>query len=118
MARRGKNEGSIFRRTNGTWRAQVSVDGKRLSYTAKTRNECHDWIRKTLDQVDQGMTFETKNLTLKEYIKEWIAIRKKVLRPKTGFQYEKLINKYILPALGKIKLKDLNVIFVNNSGLN
>ena len=31
---RGKNEGSIFRQSNGKWRAQVSIEGKRISHTA------------------------------------------------------------------------------------
>ena len=113
MARRGKNEGSIFKRSNGTWRAQVSIDGKRLSYTAKSRNECHEWIRKMLDQIDQGMTFEGRNLTLGNYIKDWITTRKKALRPRTGIQYELLITKYIDPNLGRIKLKDLNLRVFN-----
>jgi hypothetical protein len=33
MARiRGKNEGSIHQRKNGTWRAQVSLEGQRLGH--------------------------------------------------------------------------------------
>ena len=113
MARRGKNEGTIYQRPNGTWRAQVTIDGQRLGFTAKKRAECHEWLRKTLDQIDQGMTFESKNLILKDYIQDWIATRKKILRPKTGFQYDKLIDLYILPALGKTKLKDLNIRVIN-----
>lgn len=113
MARRGRNEGTIYQRANGTWRAQVTIDGQRLGYTAKKRAECHEWLRKTLDQIDQGMTFKSKNLTLKDYIQEWIVTKKKTLRPKTGFQYDKLIDLYILPALGKTKLKDLNIRVIN-----
>jgi len=113
MARRGRNEGTIYKKANDTWRAQVTIDGQRLSFTAKKRSECYDWLRKTLDQIDQGMTFETQNLTLKEYLKDWITIRKNVLRPKTSFQYEKLINIYIQPAMGKVKLKDLNIRMIN-----
>lgn len=110
---RGKNEGSIFRQSNGKWRAQVSIGGKRLSHTANSRAECQDWIRKTLNQIDQGLTFEDSNLTLAEYLKAWIAIKKNSLRLKSGFQYERLIDLYILPMLGKTKLKDLNLRMVN-----
>jgi integrase len=109
MANRGRNEGSIFRKPNGKWRAQVSIAGKRLGITASTRAECNDWLRKTHNQIDQGVTFEGQNLTLAEYIKGWIAIKKNDLRMSTGFQYEQLINLYLVPGLGRIKLKDLNL---------
>ena len=66
-----------------------------------------------LDQVDQGMTFEGRNLTLSAYLKEWIAVKKNALRTKTGFEYEKLIGLYVEPALGKLKLKDLSLQVVN-----
>ena len=58
MAKRGNNEGSIFKKKNGKWRAQVSINGRRLSRTASTRAECHDWLRKKLDQIDKRLTFE------------------------------------------------------------
>ena len=66
-----------------------------------------------LNQIDQGLTFEDSNLTLGEYLKEWITIKKNDLRLRSGFQYERLINLYISPMLGKIKLKDLNLRIVN-----
>lgn len=59
------------------------------------------------------MTFEGRNLTFGTYIREWITTRKKALRPRTGHQYEQLINKYILPHLGRIRLKDLNLRVFN-----
>jgi len=113
MAKRGNNEGSIFKKANGKWRAQVSINGRRLSLTANTRAECHDWLRKKLDQIDKGLTFEGQNLTLGEYLKEWIAIKKNALRLNTGLQYEELIALYIEPRLGKMKLKDLNLRVIN-----
>jgi len=113
MANRGRNEGTIFKKPNGTWMAQVSIDGKRISHGSKSRAECHDWIRKMLDQIDQGMTFEGRNLTLSAYLRDWIAIKKNAVRANTGNQYEKLISLYIEPELGKFKMKELNIRVVN-----
>lgn len=107
MAKRGNNEGSITKRSNGKWRAQVSIDGKRLSFNGKTRAECQVWLRKMLDQIDQGLTYNGSQTTLAEFLSGWIATVKTSLRPKTAHQYEVLINNYIVPELGKIKLKDL-----------
>ncbi len=111
---RGRNEGTIFKQTNGKWRAQVSIGGTRLSRTTATRAECHIWLRKILDQVDQGLTFEGRNLTLADYLQEWIATRKGAVKVKTAFQYERLINQYLKPGLGKFKLKDLNLYVINH----
>ena len=113
MAIRGKNEGSIFRKPNGSWVAQVSLLGKRISHSAKSRAECQTWILQTLDQVDKGMTFETRNLRLSEYLQEWISVKKSSVRQRTAFQYERLIVAYVVPMLGRLRLKDLSLRVVN-----
>lgn len=113
MARRGKNEGTIFKKPNGSWMAQASIDGRRVSHAARSRAECHDWLRKMLDQIDQGMTFEGRSLTLSAYLREWIAAKKNAVRPKTGYQYGQLISLYLEPGLGKLKLKDISFRVVN-----
>jgi integrase len=114
MARRGKNEGSIFRKANGTWRAQVSLEGRRISHTASTRAECHDWLRKMLNQVDLGMTFHGRNMALNEYLNDWLATKKNSLKLNTAVQYERLLSLYVRPKLGRVKLKDLNLQLINH----
>jgi integrase len=107
MARRGKNEGSIYKRKNGSWRAQISIDGKRLSFTADSRAECNEWLRRTMDLVDQGMTYQSRNLSLQEYLQDWFLVKKSTIKTKTAYDYERNINKYLISHLGNIKLKDL-----------
>ncbi len=109
MARRGKNEGTIFRKDNGRWRAQVSIEGKRLSYTAWSRAECLDWLRRTQTQIDEGLTFKNRNLTLAEYLDDWMAAKAFTLRARSLDQYAKLSTLYLKPILGKMKLKDLSL---------
>ena len=108
MAKRGNNEGSIYKRKNGTWRAQVSVNGKRTGFSAETRAECHQWLRKTMDLVDRGMDFKNKDLSLQDYIRQWFKIKRHTIKKKTAYDYERLIEKYILPALGNVKVKKLS----------
>lgn len=113
MARRGWNEGSISKRSNGTWRAQVLFGGKRINFSAKTRTECQQWLRKTLDQKDQGIGFEGRNILLGTFLQDWISTKGNALKPKTTLQYESLINGYIIPAIGRKKLFDLNLLLIN-----
>lgn len=113
MAIRGKHEGSIYRKPNGSWVAQVSIEGRRISHVAKTHADCHAWIRQMLDQIDNGFNVETRNLTVSGYLREWMAVKKRTLRVRTAFEYERHITRNIEPLLGKVLLKDLSVRLVN-----
>ena len=69
---RAHNEGSIYQRSNGKWRAQVSIDGQRLSFTAETKKEGLAWILETKNQIDKGLTFQGAGTTLEEFLSEWL----------------------------------------------
>jgi hypothetical protein len=57
MARRRANhEGTLYRRKDGHWCAQVSLEGHRLTKYGKTQRECHDWIKEMLGKIDTGLT--------------------------------------------------------------
>ena len=105
--KKGNNEGTITKLPSGSYRAQVTLDGQRLSFTSKTRSECQAWVRKTLDHIDEGLTYEGSQTTLDEYLKNWLVTAKTALRPKTGHQYQQLVEYHIIPVLGKWKLKEL-----------
>jgi integrase len=105
--RRGNLEGSIHQRPNGRWRAQISLDGKRLSFSAKTRQECQEWLKRIQTQIDTGMTFTGAQQTLQELLEGWLLTIKPSIRPTTWYQYDMNIHRHIEPVLGKIRLKDL-----------
>ena len=63
---RSHNEGSVYQRPNGKWRAQVSVDGRRLSFSADTKKEGLAWIQETKNQIDKGLTFQGAGTTLQD----------------------------------------------------
>ena len=105
--RRGNSEGSLFQRPNGSWRAMMSLNGKRLSFSCKTRQEAYVWIKKTTAQVDAGLTYQNANITLEEYLVRWLGNLLTALRPDTWHNYAITCRNYIFPVLGKFKLKDL-----------
>ena len=104
---RGKKDGSIHRRENGTWRAQICLEGKRLSFSSKTRRECQEWLKKVIGQIDNGLTYASSTVTLGEYLKSWLESTKASNRQATWKHYEQLARTYVLPHLGKARLKDL-----------
>ncbi len=105
--RRGNNEGTIYQRPNGTYRAQISLDGNRLSYNGQTRKACQDWLRKTSVRIDDGMTYEGAKTSLKDFIGEWLTMKSTTVRHHTERQYRQIARDYILPHLGSKELLQL-----------
>ena len=106
---RGRNEGSIFRRCNGTWRAQITLNGKRISYGSKTKAECQAWLRRMQFQLDQGYDYQGGKISLEEHLHLWLDASKASLRPNTAHQYGQIIRMHIVPYIGGIQIKDLQL---------
>ncbi len=106
--KRGQGEGSIFRRKNGLWVAQMTIQGKHLTKYSKSQSECREWLRKVRAQVEDGLTFSGAQVILSAFLNEWLVLNSTSVRPKTSDQYKQIVNQHIIPDLGKIKLKDLN----------
>jgi integrase len=104
---RSHSEGSVHQRSNGKWRAQVSIDGQRLSFTAKTKKEAWDWVQETNYQIKNGLTFKATDTTLDEFLREWLVTVSSSRSQGTHSSYKWTVDKRILPYMGKVKLKDL-----------
>jgi integrase len=105
--KRGNGEGSIYRRKNGTWSAQVSLQGCRQSRTFRTQHEALDWRRKILGQICDGMGYTGSQLTISEYMEGWLINKKATRRYSTWLHYDWLVRRYISPTIGIMKLKDI-----------
>jgi len=104
-SKRGNNEGSIFKRMDGRWCAQVSLNGRRITKYGKTQKECRDWVNLTLDKIDHGLTFDGAQVSLQQYMESWLSGKTLARRPSTVRNYRRYMNLYILPALGKMRLQ-------------
>lgn len=102
--KRGNNEGTIYKRSDGTFRAQISLDGHRMSHSAKSHKECRDWNRKMGLLIDDGLTYEGAKTTLEDFLEEWLTMKSTIIRPSTERQYRQITRDYILPYLGKKEL--------------
>lgn len=114
MARmiRGKNEGSLHQRSNGTWRVQISLNGKRISKGFKVKADAMIWLRQMQLQLDRGLDYNAGKITLAEYLPQWLDNSRPALRPKTARQYDDVIRKHITPHIGEFQLKDLRLVGV------
>ena len=62
----------------GKWRAQVTIDGKRISQVAKTQRDATEWVKKMTNQVAQGLTFAATQKNIKTFLTEWLAIKETI----------------------------------------
>ena len=112
--RRGNNEGTIYQKADGKWRAQVTCKGERRSHTGTTRKECQEWIKTTIRKFDDGLTPKGAKITVEEHCQSWLTMKSTILRPYTYKQYRQIMRDYIIPELGKTLLVDLESQQIQN----
>lgn len=107
--RRARGEGSVFQRKDGYWVVQIELgDGKRKQYYLKTQKEAVEKLRKAQRELEQGTLVTGPQQTVKQYLEYWLEeVHKPSLKISTYVKYRKLINSYIVPALGHLKLEKL-----------
>src|SRR5437773_1400601 len=89
--KRGNNEGSITRRKDGLWMAQVTLGRdpqtgklKRATFYGKTRQEVADKLTKALREKQQGTFVTPHKTTLGVWLDIWLwEYKKPRLRPIT-----------------------------------
>lgn len=108
MTKRANGEGTIYHRENGTWNARVTLDGQRISYSARTYKEAQSWVKTTLQQMEQGLTLDATKTTVGQLLDNWMSVKASKLRPATLDQYQNEIRVYLKPYMGQVILKDLS----------
>jgi integrase len=117
-SRRGNNEGSIYKRSDGRWVATVSVGydfatGKpiRKYLYGKTRKEIKDKMLKALTETKDNNIVIPEKITLGEWLNRWmVSYKKNTLKSSTYESYEMFIKNHINPIIGNIPLTKLQAI--------
>jgi len=112
--KRANDEGAIFKRPNGKWQAQITLEGKRISKTFSSKKECRLWNRDMTMQKERGLSFIATKTSFQDYLIQWLEDIKQSLRPTTWSQYQGVVNNHIVPILGKIKLASLSSRNIQN----
>lgn len=113
--RRGHHEGTIRERPDGTWEARLSLpNGGRKSLYARTRREVQDKLRDARRDLDHGLDLTKHRVTVGTFLQDWLASKKPpAVRPSTHASYAGHVTHHLIPALGSIKLRELNASHVN-----
>jgi integrase len=112
--RRGAGEGSIYRRSDGRWVGQYEVEGKRRYVYGQDREGVRARLTKALADRDAGMVFDSRNLTVCEYVPLWLDSIESAVGPRTWKRHEELTRLHVIPRLGSAKLDKLNAMQVQS----
>jgi integrase len=107
MKRRGNNEGTIYQRANGTWCAQVTIQGQRKTIYGKTRALVQRKMREILANAEQGIMPAPERLTGATFLERWLEDDASHLDQYTVKNYTVHVRRHIIPAIGRIKLAQL-----------
>jgi integrase len=117
MGKNSNGEGSIYPHKRngkkvgyrGSYWVHTAEGAKRRYVSGKTRDEVHDKIIEALGNRAQGLVFDAGSLTVEKYLTRWLkdSVRGTV-RPSTYEVNRHMVEPHIVPALGRLKLKDLN----------
>ena len=116
--RRGRGEGSIFKRKDGTWQGAVTIgytdEGKQKRKTVygKTQAEARAKLDEIKQQVISG-TFTDTKLIVKAYLEHWLKEKERQVKPTTmEKKYKFCVNKHIVPRIGRIRLDKLTPLHI------
>jgi hypothetical protein len=98
--RRGRGEGSIYRRKDGRWVGQYEVGGKRRYVYGKTRKEVASKLTKAVADGNEGLVFDSDHLTVAQYLDRWLDSIRDTVRENTWVRHE--INGFVEGCLERI----------------
>lgn len=118
--RRGSGEGTISYRSKegryeGRYTVQTPKGPKRKVVYGKTFEETRIKLAKAISDRDADLLFDAEDLTVAEYLSRWIrGPAKKNVRLSTYARYEQCTRKHLIPALGRLQLKKLTALHLED----
>lgn len=113
-SRRAKGEGSIFKRKDGTWSGKIPIGynsngSVKYRYVyGKTQGEVKNKVDELKGDVITNNYVDPNKITITQWLNNWLNITiKESVKETTWLSYESMIRKHINPAIGGIKLMQL-----------
>src|SRR5258708_7589824 len=109
--RRGKGEGTVYQRSDGRWRAEITLqDGKRKTLYARTQEDVIQKLHQAQYEQRQGILATGPKQKLADHLTYWLEqVKKRKVRVSTYMRYRAALNTHILPALGHVQLNKVTM---------
>jgi integrase len=113
--KRSNGEGSITRRKDGLYMARYTVQTatgtKRKTLYGKNREDVAEKLVDALSNRNQGLVFDAGSQTVGEYMEQWLQTSaRESARESTYESYRNQVRRYVVPAIGRVKLKRLSAM--------
>jgi integrase len=113
--KRSNGEGSITRRKDGLYMARYTVQTatgtKRKTLYGKNREDVAEKLVDALSNRNQGLVFDAGSQTVGEYMEQWLQTSARgSVRESTYESYRNQVRRYVVPAIGRVKLKRLSAM--------
>jgi len=116
MPRTGAN---IYKRKDGRWEGRYIKDRQPSGKAVYGYVYAHSYkeVKEKLHMAISGQVFSpqhrTPDSTFSELAAMWLESKKVKVKESTYNKYKNILNKYILPYIGSIRLRELSLICVN-----
>jgi integrase len=114
VARRNNGEGTIrYDRERKRWEARITteiIDGRqvRKKLTAKSKDELLEHLKQARKAVDEGLPAPDRRETVAKFLDGWLEHLAHTDRSSaTVVNYTNVVNYYVTPKLGRVKLTEL-----------
>jgi integrase len=116
--RRADGEGTVYQLSDGTWKAELSIDGRTVTRRAKTRKEAAAKLAELRAMRDLGLQVGTGAQTLEAWQRYWLTTIAPLegLKPATIERHTYVCAHYLWPELGAISLERLSAPDVERWG--
>lgn len=107
---RSNGEGTIYKRSDGLWVAQLCSTklGKRLTFYGKTKSEALQKLQKAIADRATGSLVAPTKITLEQWLRLWLdTYKRRTVHPNTYSTYESVIRNHIIPTIGNIPLQHI-----------
>ncbi len=107
MARRGRGQGTVYRRADGRWEAAFGIGGHRQRYVARSQREVRTKLLAARRALEQGIVLSGMSQRVEEYLARWLegSVRPSV-RWTTHRAYA-LCMRRLSPLIGHLRLAAL-----------
>jgi integrase len=112
--RRGRGEGSIYRRKDGSWVAQYTAGDKRRYIYGKTRKDVAARLNRAIVERDSGIVYDSENLKVADYLDRWLDSIRDTLRKRTWQRHEEITRLHLKQTIGGLRLDKLNALEVQS----
>lgn len=111
----------IIERKKGTWLVRVFLGRDPLTgrtqyhnHTIRgTKKDASNYAREIEQKRDKGQNVSAATTTLTDYLDEWLKHKAMgSLAPNTLEHYTEIVNRYVKPLIGRVRLRDLNTLII------